>query len=522
LMCASTLSLLPSAPRGQLVSPHTYRIARRGKFDSRHRRRALMMLVGRALRTSALTVVLTVSAAGADYYVSPTGDDGNDGTTPETPYKEVQTGLDQLAPGDTLYLMPGMHIPSLWAVGGPDKLSFKTDGTAGAPIRLTTTDPGVVLDLRHAHPGYWGFSTAGHSYIVVDGGGEPDIWDPAGFHLKICNVPGWGNTTFCFDFRLCHDVILRNVWCDQAEQSALFSHGSYNCLIENVVASNDGVNVNSHGFHIALDSHNLTLRRFRAYGWGKHGIQFLGGGQYGHTIDQCVLGDSKGNAIKNLSAADITVTNSFLYSTNGFSENRELVGIEPNAGYDIAMTFTNCSFYSNYPVTGRPLEFLDLGQGDATASFFNCVIYTPDNIETTPCFSTVTGDYNLFFGGICPFGANASTGDPLFVNTAAGDLHIGGGSAAIDAASAVFAPAYDLDDEPRPYLTAPDLGADELVRSPDLDGDGDVDLDDFVELANVMAGPNTPTANHQADLDADTDCDLADVAMFATSFTGQQ
>ena len=58
----------------------------------------------------------------------------------------------------------------------------------------------------------------------------------------------------------------------------------------------------------------------------------------------------------------------------------------------------------------------------------------------------VTGTVNVF-------------GDPGFVDPAAGDYHIGPGSAAIDAGVNAGV-MFDIDNQPRPYH-APDLGADE-------------------------------------------------------------
>ncbi len=75
------------------------------------------------------------------------------------------------------------------------------------------------------------------------------------------------------------------------------------------------------------------------------------------------------------------------------------------------------------------------------------------------------------------------------------------------------------------------------TASPDLDTDGDVDLDDLVLIENCMTGPGLPYDPASlpagctlvpdeegivaADLDTDGDVDLADIAILQTSFTGR-
>lgn len=52
----------------------------------------------------------------------------------------------------------------------------------------------------------------------------------------------------------------------------------------------------------------------------------------------------------------------------------------------------------------------------------------------------------------------------------------------------------------------------------DVDGDGQVDMNDFAEMCNCLAGPNSehPAYRcHLTDFDRDADVDLADLAAFA-------
>lgn len=56
----------------------------------------------------------------------------------------------------------------------------------------------------------------------------------------------------------------------------------------------------------------------------------------------------------------------------------------------------------------------------------------------------------------------------------------------------------------------------------DIDGDGDVDLADYITFQAAFSGPNVPTANPRADLDRDGDTDLSDLMLFLTALSGPQ
>ncbi|MDH4471422.1 MAG: T9SS type A sorting domain-containing protein [Fluviicola sp.] len=72
----------------------------------------------------------------ADYYVSPSGNDGNTGNV-GGPWQTLQYAVDQLQPGDVLHVGAGSYN---------EKITLNVSGTAGNPIRITGGFPLPVID----------------------------------------------------------------------------------------------------------------------------------------------------------------------------------------------------------------------------------------------------------------------------------------------------------------------------------------------------------------------------------------
>ncbi len=60
-----------------------------------------------------LFLTLCFPAWGAEYFVSPQGDDAHAGSSREAAFKTIQRGVDALAPGDTLTIAPGEYFGSV-------------------------------------------------------------------------------------------------------------------------------------------------------------------------------------------------------------------------------------------------------------------------------------------------------------------------------------------------------------------------------------------------------------------------
>ena len=101
-------------------------------------------LLGIGLTVAVLTGLTglwaTANAAGAAYFVSPTGSDANTGTNAAVPFKTIQKALDLAAPGSTITLAAGEY---------PESIVTKTAGTAASPITIKGPESGKSVSGRY-------------------------------------------------------------------------------------------------------------------------------------------------------------------------------------------------------------------------------------------------------------------------------------------------------------------------------------------------------------------------------------
>ncbi|MFW6155140.1 MAG: hypothetical protein ACOC95_07990 [Planctomycetota bacterium] len=109
-----------------------------------------------------------------------------------------------------------------------------------------------------------------------------------------------------------------------------------------------------------------------------------------------------------------------------------------------------------------------------------------------------------------------TVGDPLYVDPAAMDFRPADGSPLLDR----MAPFVPVDITGTPRLDPTPIGAYEVAPATipgDADGDGDVDLDDFVILKTNFGTPAGATQG-EGDFDGDGDVDLDDFVILKTNF----
>ena len=111
---------------------------------------------------TALVTALMVSAAcsfshGAEYFVSPSGDDANAGTR-EAPWRSIARANEALGPGDTAVFLPGEY---------PGTIAPARDGAEGAPITYRAEEPLAATLTVGDGDSAIGFSD--RSYVTVEG-----------------------------------------------------------------------------------------------------------------------------------------------------------------------------------------------------------------------------------------------------------------------------------------------------------------------------------------------------------------
>ncbi len=112
---------------------------------------------------TALPLVLEDPVNPPGYYVSPNGDDGAAGTSPDQAFATIARGVKDLQPGDTLWVLDGEYVENERTDSG---IIVTNSGTEDAWIRIAAF-PGANPVIRTDHKN--GMKIDGASYVEVRG-----------------------------------------------------------------------------------------------------------------------------------------------------------------------------------------------------------------------------------------------------------------------------------------------------------------------------------------------------------------
>jgi len=198
------------------------------------------------------------TAVAADYYVSTSGNNDNDGLSEESPWRTISYSTDKVLSGDTVYVKAGNY--------GSEHVVMSVDGTAEAPIVFEgyTTVPGDNPDSGWEYPTNSVFDPA--IMPLLDGGDRTE---------------GTGITLHSRQY-----VVVKNFQI-QNYAIGLYAWGAEHLIAENIVTMHNGDRNDSYsGKGIvfgSLANHN-TIRRCIVYNASAEGISVNGDD---NTIEKC-------------------------------------------------------------------------------------------------------------------------------------------------------------------------------------------------------------------------------------------
>jgi len=208
-----------------------------------------------------LVSLLGVSAGATTYYVSPSGNDDNDGLDSTTAWLSIDNGdlKGLLGPGDTVNILPGTYIPS-------NSIQLQTHATGALPIVYRRYGTGsVVIDANNESIDI--LRVEGY-HAIIDGLELTNTKDPAielnadSCIITQCNI---------------HDV----------DKVGITVTGSYNLMIRNVIANTGDDGIENDG------DYNNTYHNTVYYS-GDRGIHYKGGVSTGRIFNNISAGNNEG------------------------------------------------------------------------------------------------------------------------------------------------------------------------------------------------------------------------------------
>ncbi len=390
-----------------------------------------------------------------EYFVNgATGDDTWDGLTPDWeggrhgPKRTIQSALYAASSGDTLTVAPYTYTGD----GNRDL------GTGGK-----------TLVVR---------SSGGPDVTIIDcGGSEED--EHGGFSLD-----GW---TVMDGF-----TITNGYKTGGGSGGAICCSGSptiRNCILVGNTAGLGGA-FHSHGGSPVL--HDVTISgNYAVYSGGGCSMH---GGQL--TVDRCTItgneSPTQGGGI--YAQGEAFITNCVIADNTGGWDGGGAIAV---FGDESDVTMHNCTLVGNSasgPGDGINVDY------DGTLALRNCIVWGNSTENVRLGSGTLTINYSDVEGGWPDWSTIGNIdADPMFVDAAGGDYHLGPISPCIDAGD----PVSDYSNEPLPNGGRINMGAygntAEATCTPgDIDGDGEITLDDLVLVYDGL-GTDDPALDINGD-----------------------
>ena len=462
-----------------------------------------------------------------DVYVSPEGNDNNNGLAPDTPYKTIMHAAKKAVGEETnpitIHLAPGVYSASetgeIYPLPFLDHVNIEGDESGS-----------VILDAEQNVCVFYGLlDTAAISGLTITGAKNHGIVSRrCTLELMNCCIRdnkhlnqrsedgnGGGINMEDSDLSIIHCVIENNeatagggIYCWDSSEDAHPRLYMENCILQNNQCSEYGgglknecrfqnIKVEITGCTIA---NNIGSRGGGIYSSGSHDNPLMvsyssiinnqaseGGGinmQFGSAIlEGCSIsgniGTNHGSAIYSLiSTFSKAILRNCVISDNSSANN--------TVNMDNLLT-ENCTFVRNISSAEDAACICTSVNNDQITEIVNCILWA--NAATEIRAYSYDGVYNLKVEHCCimngfPGDGNFSM-DPRFQGNT--DFHLRGDSPCVDAGTDKYAPATDLDGNERPQGGGMDIGAYEFAGWPEVPRT-------HIEMLNRNPGPGDMTS----------------------------
>ena len=280
-----------------------------------------------------LLVVCSSVASATDYYMSPTGNNDNTGTSLDTTWTTLSRAQEQLAAGDTLYIVDGTYYDDSFVaqVSGTAANPITIQAYNGTPTFIETDGVGRNLDLFVFHD--WG-CPGPISHYNIDGIRAENysttfaVWRNSN-HISITNITTDNCRYLIHALRGCSYVTLRDcVAYDSWYAPYHFWYDNHHFTLENITAEN----IYDHGFiDLHTNNDNFIIRDATFRGEIYDGELIYMHGDYGTNDNNSFYNISLQPSIKNgQEGMDI-----WSMGYNNYFENLTILDIHDHAAIQI-------------------------------------------------------------------------------------------------------------------------------------------------------------------------------------------
>jgi len=411
---------------------------------------------------------------GSVYFVSPMGDDSNEGTE-DFPFQTIQVAVDTARAGDTVSIKSGTY---------KERISFNHSGTSARPIVIKNNQQdkviidGTQIDWDVTWGGLLDFSEVSHIHVsglLVKNSTHAGIFLDDCHHITIEDSKTDNTYSSGIGVWYSHDIHIQknevSLACNDGGEECISIVDSHHVTVEdNEVHHNgpgseggEGIDVKE-GSHDVLVSHNHIHHLNKRIGlytdpWDKHtyNITFDGNTVHDCTNFGIAIASEMGALIEH-----VTFMNNIIYhnldggmAVGGWTAEGQEVFSNPIHH----VTIINNTIYDNRNSDGLYIANPDVKD----LKVYNNIIGNNDGsqiyIENTP-LTEIDLDSNLVEGNTGEYGEKHQiVANPMFIDASRGDFHLKTNSPAINSGITNDMCLHDFDRNPRPENHLWDIGA---------------------------------------------------------------